>query len=360
MKYNDVLSLRLFSNGLIGPPLDSPGAAVNRLLAVQAPDLALTGASLALRADGGVDRFRSDLDAGWLVRTHVLRPTWHIVAVDDLPWLRELMAAETKDALEAKERQLDLDPQIRAAALESFANALADGPLSRRQLQVKLQHDGVLGECSMLGRQVGHLLMAAELDGSLVARPAADGSDVHTYSLASSTGGSASRTREEALIELVSRFIAGHGPVSIGDLTRWVNLPADELATACRNSPTVSSVDVDGVELWFDTDTAEAASQHLDAASTSTWLLPSLDEAVWTYSDLGWPRSGEGRRPSDPSGGVAIFQLRDIGTWKRASDGSSITVTLDTEVTDAQRSSAADAAERFAELAAPGASVEIA
>ncbi len=360
MQYEDVLGLRLFSQNLIGPPMDNPGTVVNRLLAVQSPDLALTGAAVSLRASCSVERFRSDLDAGWLVRTHVLRPTWHIVAVDDLPWLRELMSEETRDALAAKERRLDLDPQIRSAALSSFADALAQGPLTRGELQKKLQHDGVLGECSMLGRQVGHLLLAAELDGSLVARPAADGGEGHTYSLASDQSAeSSSRTRQDSLTELVSRFVAGHGPVSVGDLTRWVNLPVEEFTAALKNSPTASSVTVDGVDLWFDTALAEAAAPHLDAAYTSAWLLPSFDEAVWVYNDFGWPRTGDAARTSDPNGGVVISHLRDVGTWKRATDGLSIAMSLDSGISDAVRAAALDAAERFVGLAAPGASLTV-
>lgn len=330
MLHDDVLALRLVAQGLVGPPQESVTDAVSRLLAVSDPDSPVRGVGVALRSRATTADTLDALAAGTVVRTHVLRPTWHMVAAEDLPWLRELMSAKSRDAMTTRERQLDLDEQTRKAALASFASALADGPLSRRDLQVTLQREGVLGECSMLGRQVGHLLLAAELDGAVVARPSQDGG--HTYALASDVPGDApSRSRQSAVDELLFRFVASHGPVSVADILRWVNISEQEVATALAENSRIASTDVDGVTLWFDAEAVEAATPHLAKASEATLLLPSFDEAIWAYNDVSWPLvSGTLGVPSptNTAGGVVISRLRIAGKWKATPTVAGIKMTV--------------------------------
>src|SRR4051812_44721738 len=80
-------ALRLWGSGLT-----SPGAAVTHLVAMQAQEHGYARWSVAQRTRGslsGADIDRA-FDAGELLRTHVLRPTWHYVSRDDLRWLIDL------------------------------------------------------------------------------------------------------------------------------------------------------------------------------------------------------------------------------------------------------------------------------
>lgn len=361
MKRNDALALRLVAQGLVGPPLANPVAAVRRLLAVPDPDAPVRGAGVAQRCGGASSDVASEMDAGTLVRSHALRPTWHLVAADDLPWMRALLAEGSKDALAARGQRLDLDDRTRAAALSSFASALADGPLSRRELQVKLQRDGVLGECSMLGRQVGHLLLTAELEGTVVASPTADGKG-STYSLAErSSPGAGDLSRTDALDRFVSRYVASHGPVSLGDLKRWSTLPPDEVADALGRLPGLAAVTVDGAELWHNAELP--AADPVDEARGATLLLQNFDEAVWAYQDVGWPPSPGVAAPvaTDVNGGVVLSRLRIAGSWQvAAADGGiklSLSVPAATWASDHRV--IGEAAERFVAAAAPGASIVV-
>lgn len=72
---------RLANQLLLAPTLDDPAAVVQRLGAVQAQDYAGAKWAVAMRTrgkvvDAAVERAVSD---GSILRTHVLRPTWHFV-----------------------------------------------------------------------------------------------------------------------------------------------------------------------------------------------------------------------------------------------------------------------------------------
>src|SRR5688572_26664737 len=84
---------RLFNQHLAGAPLATPAEVVRWLGAVQAQDYGAAKWGLGLRAaaisDEDVDQALAN---GSIIRTHVMRPTWHFVVPADLRWLLELTA----------------------------------------------------------------------------------------------------------------------------------------------------------------------------------------------------------------------------------------------------------------------------
>jgi hypothetical protein len=58
------------------------------------------------------------------VRTHVLRPTWHFVAADDVGWMLQLSAEHVHRRMGYAYRYYGLDPRTRVRAAESFERAL--------------------------------------------------------------------------------------------------------------------------------------------------------------------------------------------------------------------------------------------
>jgi len=88
-----VVRRRLRTQGLTGPGLANATEAVRALGAVQAQEFAETTWSLGerCRPSSGA-RVQEAFDRGDVLRTHVLRPTWHLVAREDLPWLLRLSA----------------------------------------------------------------------------------------------------------------------------------------------------------------------------------------------------------------------------------------------------------------------------
>src|SRR4029079_10184700 len=116
---------------LVGPGLPDAVSVVRRFGALQAQDYPAAVWAIAQRS--GVDRVEIDADyqAGRLIRTHVLRPTWHLVAAEELRWLLELTGPRVNRANSPTYRQTGLDAETLARGEHLVVAALADGPLTR-------------------------------------------------------------------------------------------------------------------------------------------------------------------------------------------------------------------------------------
>jgi len=128
-----VLALRLSTQGLTGPGFITPAEAVRHLLAVQAQDAPLARWSLSLRSGGPDDNsVRAAVDDGTLVRTHLLRPTWHYVAIEDLRWLVGLTGPKVLRTMGSRMRALGLEaPAVVRQEVDSLVRRLAGHPLTR-------------------------------------------------------------------------------------------------------------------------------------------------------------------------------------------------------------------------------------
>src|ERR1700722_17992685 len=87
----DIARWRLRTQHLVGLYAVSASEAVGSLLAVQAENPAQAGWAVASRTQNPDQAdLAALLDEGAVVRTHVLRPTWHFVRAEDIGWLLEL------------------------------------------------------------------------------------------------------------------------------------------------------------------------------------------------------------------------------------------------------------------------------
>ena len=90
---HDLARWRLRTQALVAPYAATADAVVGGLLAVQAENPAQSAWAVACRTRAPDPTDLADLlDEGRVVRTHVLRPTWHYVRAEDIGWLLELTA----------------------------------------------------------------------------------------------------------------------------------------------------------------------------------------------------------------------------------------------------------------------------
>ncbi|MGH2690132.1 MAG: DNA glycosylase AlkZ-like family protein, partial [Actinomycetota bacterium] len=84
----DVIAQRLRIQRLTSEALPDAADVVRLLLCVQAQDAPLARFSIGMRTVDGTEAvMRRAVDDGRILRTHILRPTWHFVAAEDLRWL---------------------------------------------------------------------------------------------------------------------------------------------------------------------------------------------------------------------------------------------------------------------------------
>ena len=106
------------------------------------------GQRVAGATDAELDRA---FDAGEIVRTHVMRPTWHFVAAEDLRWLLALTAPRVHQANGYQYRLLGIDRETAARSRAVIERALDGRALIREELARALEEAGVLGSGLRLG-----------------------------------------------------------------------------------------------------------------------------------------------------------------------------------------------------------------
>src|SRR3954454_8747882 len=141
----DLPHQRLHTQHIAGPPLATPEEVVRRLGAGQSQDYPAAKWALGLRTEGVND---SDIDQafaeGRILRTHVMRPTWHFVTPEDIRWLLELTAPRVRTAAASWYRQLELDDALFKRSHAALIDALQGGKqLTRAELVTALQLPGI-------------------------------------------------------------------------------------------------------------------------------------------------------------------------------------------------------------------------
>ena len=93
MKRSDISQLRLTNQGVANPSFSRPDEVVDWLVAVQAQDYYGAQWALGIRMQNPSEAaLEAAMTAGTILRTHVLRPTWHFVTPADIRWLLALTA----------------------------------------------------------------------------------------------------------------------------------------------------------------------------------------------------------------------------------------------------------------------------
>ena len=273
----DVALRRFRHEHLAGPGFARPEEAVAWLGAVQAQDHAGARWAIGQRVRGCTDAdVERAFEDGRLLRTHVLRPTWHLVLPADLRWLLALTAPRVKAAMASYDRKLDLTPSVYRRSAAALEKALRGPPLTRGELALALERAGIAAR----GQRLAHLVMRAELDALLVSGPRRG--KQHTYALFDArVPPSPPRPRDEAVAALAARYFRSHGPAQVHDFAWWSGLGVTEArAGVAAQGTRLVSEEVDGKTYWLD-----PAAPSPRVKRPAVRLLPNYDELVVAYRD---------------------------------------------------------------------------
>src|SRR5215469_17724805 len=123
-----ITTRRLHFQSLARPRFERAEDVVEWLGAVQAQDFPAAKWAIAQRTTGATDAgLDQAFNSGAILRTHVLRPTWHFVPAKDIRWMLELTAPRVGAAMAQQTRWLGLDTSAYARARRIIAKALAGG-----------------------------------------------------------------------------------------------------------------------------------------------------------------------------------------------------------------------------------------
>jgi hypothetical protein len=347
--YDQLLHQRLSNQWLQHAEPRTPADVVSWLGAVQSQDFTGAKWALGLRAPGlsnaDVDRA---FDAGAILRTHVLRPTWHFVAPADIRWLLALTGPRVHAVNASYYRQQELDPRTLARSRAVFEHVLHGGKhLTRTALAASLQRAGI----SASGLRLALLVMHAELDAVICSGPRQG--KQFTYALLEERVPRATAlTHDEALEALTRRYFTSHGPATLRDYVWWSGLTVREARLGLELARTVLEEGTVGDRVFWWTAPVAARPRRKRAAH----LLPNYDEYLIAYKDrepvLSRPAGGA---PGEEFAHHLVIDGRLAGSWKRTTNPVGVEVKPYGQLTAAQARAldAAVAAHRaFFEVAA--------
>jgi hypothetical protein len=314
MTTKEFVHIRLASQQLMGAKSESPADVVKWLGAVQSQDYAGAKWAVGIRLQHpSEDTVEQAFQDGKILRTHLLRPTWHFATPDDIRWLLNLTAPRVQSANAYMYRKIGLDASMLKRSRVALTRALRGGQhLTRDELRSFFQKNRILIDVDL---RMTYLMMQAELDGVICSGPRRG--KQFTYALLDErVPNTKTLGRDEALAELARRFFNSRGPATVHDFAKWSGLTVTDARTGLESVKQYfeSSV-VDGKEHWF-----KPCGSKPSQRSPIAHLLSVYDEYFSGYKDRSAILSHEtAARLSEMSGalGYIVVDGQVVGTWKR-------------------------------------------
>lgn len=309
---DEIRCARLQNQLLCGSGAASPHEAVSHMAAMQAQEFGMAKWAVGLRMICGRDSdVERAFERGQILRTHLLRPTWHFVTPDNIRWLLKLTAPHVHVKNKPYYKKYELDTSTLCRAVDIIGGALQAAPaLTRPRLAAVLGANGI----EATGLRLSYIMMYAELEGLICSGPR-DGKQF-TYTLLDSVAPQInSYDRAECIARLANRFFTSRAPASARDFAYWSGLGAGDARYGAKSLSGFETVIYDGQELYF-----QPASGR--AAGSCTFLMPDYDEYGMSYKDRAFlaARHQPAQAPSEYSHWL-VLRGRISGTWAQGKGG---------------------------------------
>ncbi|MCE9598251.1 MAG: winged helix DNA-binding domain-containing protein [Spirochaetia bacterium] len=283
---------------------------VAHLGAMQAQDFAMARFAIGVRTRKQTEHdVLAAYNRGDILRTHVLRPTWHFVTPADADWMIRLSAPRILGLMPGRRKQLKLTDAVFRKSNRIIEKAVTAKPQTREGLVASLREARIIG----IPEIYSHLLFRAELDRVIISGPITDNRPTYAP-YADRVKKTTAIPHEEALARLAERYFTSHGPASIEDFIWWSGLRVGDARIA-----------VASVEKKFNREkigeTTYLLHKSARTAPDSVYLLPAFDEFLIGYADrTAVLTAGMSARVASVNGifyPTIVANGIVIGTWKR-------------------------------------------
>lgn len=314
MNLADISNIRLISQQIGRSKLKTAKDIVGWMGAVQAQDYAMAKWAIGLRLPGSTDQvIENAINNGEILRTHLLRPTWHFVSADDIYWMLELTAPKIKESMRSRHKQLGLTDAIFTKSNSIIEKALRGGKhLIREELLVEIGNAKIVLD----GNRVSHLLTRAELDGIVCSGAIKGGKQ--TYALLDEwIPKTQPLNKEEALAKLAKKYFTSRCPATFQDFAWWSGLPINTARYALEmvNSDFISEAIQE--QIYWLPNSYSLPKEDKD----HVYLLPAYDEFIISYKDRSAALSFEDRTKTISDNGIfrptIVVSGQVAGIWRR-------------------------------------------
>jgi hypothetical protein len=323
MTGEEIIRYRLFNQQLADPKFKKPEQVVSSLGAMQAQEYTMAKWAIGLRSSALHD---SDVEKKFneakILRTHILRPTWHFVCPEDIRWLINLSGPRVHAANAYMYRTLELDSSVFNKAAKILEKQLTGKNFQTREaLNEELAKNKIIAS----GLRLGYIFMHAELEGLICSGPR-EGKQFTYALLDEQVGKTKSITREEALAELVRRYFFSRGPATVVDFVKWSGLTVKDAKQGVSDlGNKLSKFSLDGQEYFYRDHVIKSFND------TATFLLPDYDEYGIGYKDRSvyMPQTKAMQQKFTASSEYAHWLIVDgrfAGRWERKQKTKSVDV----------------------------------
>jgi hypothetical protein len=313
MTVADIRERRLLNQHLASPIFTNPADVVYHMGAIQAQDYAGAKWAIAERLQGATDTLiEKAFTDGDIIRTHVMRPTWHFVHPKDIRWMLELTSARVQATASTYHKQFQLDHKVFLICEKALSQAMAGKQLMRDEVADVLQQAGIAtNELRFI-----HIMMQMELIG-LVCSGGRQGKQFTYALLDERVPATKAIDRQGALAALTERYFTSHGPATLQDYVWWSGLTVVDAKAGLEmmKDKLISEIS-DRTIFWF--------TERLDVPESKTptvFLLPNYDEYIVSYKDRSATIESTDINKADPRGTIfnhtIIINGRISAIWKR-------------------------------------------
>lgn len=346
MNKSDLVAARLRNQRLASPAFERAVDVVRWFGAVQAQDFNGAKWALGLRMRGATNAIIEEaFNRAEIVRTHLLRPTWHFVAREDIRWLLDLTGPRVSLQCGSGFRAYELDSAVLKRTNRVIAKALKGGKhLTRGELKAILNRAGIDAADTV---RMGFILIHAELDGVICSGPAR-GKQL-TYALFDERVPAGKKLlRDEALAELTRRYFASHGPATLADFVWWSGLTTNDARTGIALlDRQLDKISIGETTYWT------SNSSPNSAPTARAHLLPAYDEYNVAYKKretVFHPTAISQLTNWGALGPTVIIDGRIVGIWKSTLTKGTLTIALNSPkaLTKSEKQAIAASAESHA------------
>lgn len=304
---------RLKNQKLTETKFSNPEKLVSHFGAMQAQDYGMAKWAIGLRTGKAEKDIEYAINEGKIIRTHILRPTWHFVAAEDIYWMLELTAPNVKRLIISAAAKMGIEESHLNNYNEKLQRLLSNNNhLTREEIISGL--GSIKGNANAISPVL--IMMNAELDG-IVCSGKMRGKKF-TYALLEERVKTNNKiSKDEALAKLAGKYFKSHGPATIQDFSWWsgLSLTSSRLALELIK-PELASFQIEGNIFWF------YEASILDKTDTPIHLLPAFDEFLISYKDRTASIASEHQPLAFTKNGifnpVIAINGKVEGTWKRS------------------------------------------
>lgn len=293
------IAIRLLSQQLICQQFALPKEVVSHMGAIQAQDYRMVRWAVAMRTRRpSVDAFRKAFDGGDIVRLHLLRGTWQLVAAEDYWWMLALCSAKAEATIRGWMRANRVfidDSELHAIRDILISVCETKGSATKDDFAEALSARGI----TMDSHRLTYHIRLAELSGTLCSGTLSP--MYATYALAEQkVGRMPLPERDEMLCRLARKYFQSHSPATFDDWQWWSGLSAAE----CRRA-----IDALGAELHCKRWRGYEFYMHTSCRTRGfrrgvSLLLPPFDEYLIGYKSRNLVLAPEHTRHAHTNNGI--------------------------------------------------------